>query len=404
MNDDPEVMCDVRVERPATGGGVGRVPAGQVVFVRNSLPGELVRAKIFEQTSSFLRASAVEILEASEQRVTPPCPYARPELCGGCDLQHASALAQESWKSTIVAEHLRRIAKIEVAVTIEATTRAQGSRTRLRCAVTEDGRLGLRQYRSHEIVPLSSCWIAHESFAVAFETNWAGADEVELRAIGDGEAFAVVRHDTDDGALFEVTTLRGEPLDSSTHSTVSVGAGRYRVGPLSFWQSHESAPETLVAAVLAGAKVQPGDRVVDLYSGVGLFAVALADAVGRTGKVTAIENSEFSVRDAIKNAGDRRHLIVRDWAVTPRAINDAVQKDDVVVLDPPRSGAGKAVMNALTRRAPRRIVYVSCDAATFARDIGIAVTSGYRLTSLRAFDLFPMTEHVELVGVLDITP
>ena len=113
------------------------------------------------------------------------------------------------------------------------------------------------------------------------------------------------------------------------------------------------------------------------------------------------KNSEFSIKDALHNIGSRRQITVREWPVAARAINDAVQADDVVVLDPPRAGAGKAVMQALTRRSPRRVVYVSCDAATFARDIAVLTTQGYELTSLRAFDLFPQTEHVELVGVLN---
>ena len=392
---------EVTIDRPATGGGVGRAPSGQVVFVRNSLPGERVRASVFEETSSFLRANATDILESSAQRVEPPCPYARPELCGGCDLQHASPAAQKNWKESLVEEHLRRIAKIERKVTLESFGTGQGTRTRLRCAVTPEGKLGLRQYRSHEIIPLSSCWVAHSDFAAAMQMDWVGADEVELRAIGDGDVFAVVRHDDGDDTIYEITTLFGDPLPSKTYSTVSVLGKRFRVGPLSFWQSHREAPAALVSAVLEGADLKEGDRAVDLYSGVGLFAVAMADVVGLRGKVTSVENSEFSIKDALHNIGSRRQITVREWPVAARAINDAVQAEDVVVLDPPRAGAGKAVMQALTRRSPRRVVYVSCDAATFARDIAVLTTQGYELTSLRAFDLFPQTEHVELVGVLN---
>jgi tRNA/tmRNA/rRNA uracil-C5-methylase (TrmA/RlmC/RlmD family) len=147
--------------------------------------------------------------------------------------------------------------------------------------------------------------------------------------------------------------------------------------------------------------VQPGDHVADLYSGVGLFSVPLAQVVGPGGRVTAVESSPYAVRDARQNGDGLRHLKVREWSVSPRAINDAVGEGDVVVLDPPRGGMAKGVAGALLRRAPRRVVYVSCDAATFARDLKVLLAGGFVLTDLRVFDLFPMTEHVEIIANLD---
>jgi 16S rRNA C967 or C1407 C5-methylase (RsmB/RsmF family) len=157
----------------------------------------------------------------------------------------------------------------------------------------------------------------------------------------------------------------------------------------------------LLSKVLEFADVKTGDHVVDLFSGVGLFAVPLAKAVGPTGKVTAVESSAYAVRDARQNGDGLRHLKVKEWAVTPRSINDSVAPGDVVVLDPPRSGLAKGVVDALIRREPRRLVYVSCDAATFARDLKLLLAGGFELKKLEAFDLFPMTEHVELVALLD---
>ena len=392
----------VHIERPATGGAVGRMPDGRVVFVRHTLPGEFVNVRVTETTASFSRGDAVEVLEASSERVKAPCNFAYPGGCGVCDLQHASKTAQYDWKKALVTEHLKRIAGIDYDVTITAPEGSgEGSRTRLRCSVNEDGQLCLHLSRSHELIAIDACWIANSKFAPAFQTSWDGAEEVELRAIGDGEPFAVSRRETHRGTIYEITSLHGEPLEPSTQSRVEVQGHYFSVGPRAFWQSHQDAPQMLLSKVLEFADVKTGDHVVDLFSGVGLFAVPLAKAVGPTGKVTAVESSAYAVRDARQNGDGLRHLKVKEWAVTPRSINDSVAPGDVVVLDPPRSGLAKGVVDALVRREPRRLVYVSCDAATFARDLKLLLAGGYELKKLEAFDLFPMTEHVELVALLD---
>jgi tRNA/tmRNA/rRNA uracil-C5-methylase (TrmA/RlmC/RlmD family) len=392
----------VRVERPATGGGVGRADDGRVIFVRHSLPGELVRVALTETTASFYRGDAVEILEASPERVTPPCPYAHPGGCGGCDLQHASFAAQLSWKSSLVEEHLRRIAGVDLSVEVIAMPgSAKGTRTRLRCAVDDDGKLSLRQARSHDLVAINPCWIADEAFAPAFNTSWSGNSEVELRAIGEGAPFAVAQHLSERGTTYELRGLNGASLDPATQSRVNVAGHVYSVGPLSFWQSHRDAPKVLLDTVLEFARPEFGDDVTDLFSGVGLFSVPLAKAVGPSGKVTAVESSPFAVRDARVNAQGLKTLKVREWSVTPRSINDTVRENAIVVLDPPRHGLAKGVGTSIARRSPRRVVYVSCDAATFARDLKEFLGSGFVLSDLRVFDLFPMTEHVELVALLD---
>jgi tRNA/tmRNA/rRNA uracil-C5-methylase (TrmA/RlmC/RlmD family) len=228
-----------------------------------------------------------------------------------------------------------------------------------------------------------------------------GVSEVELRAIGEGAPIAVARRSAERGANYDVRSLEGAPLDPSTRSRVAVGSHVYTVGPLSFWQSHRDAPRLLVDAVLDFADVASGDDVVDLFSGVGLFSVPLAKLVGPTGRVSAVESSPHSVRDARENAEGYRHLKVREWTVSPRSVNDTVREGSLVVLDPPRHGLGKGVVEALVRRSPRRVVYVSCDAATFSRDLKEFLGNGFVLSDLRVFDLFPMTEHVELVALLD---
>jgi tRNA/tmRNA/rRNA uracil-C5-methylase (TrmA/RlmC/RlmD family) len=392
----------VRIERPATGGGVGRADDGRVIFVCHSLPGELVEVRVNETSSKFYRGEAVQVLEASSARVAAPCPYAHPGGCGGCDLQHASPEAQLSWKASIVSEHVRRIAGLEIEAAVTASVAPmRGSRTRLRCGVDEEGRLGLRAARSHDLVAIDACWIADERFEPAFGCSWRGVSEVELRAIGENEPFAVARRESVRGSNFELRSLTGAPLDPSTLSRVAVNDLVYSVSPLSFWQSHRDAPAVLLDTVLEMANVGDGDDVVDLFSGVGLFSVPLAMRVGVTGRVVAVESSPFAVRDARTNASGLTQMKVREWSVTPRSVNDTVRNGSTVVLDPPRQGLARGVAAALARRAPRRVIYVSCDAATFARDLKDFLGSGYTLNRLQVFDLFPMTEHVELVALLD---
>lgn len=372
---------------------------GRVVFVRNSLPGELVTARVSEETARFVRAEALEILEASPDRVSPPCRHAGPGGCGGCDLQHATESAQLAWKSALVREHFRRIAHLELDLSVEAVGPARGARTRLRCVPDANGRLALRAPRSHDLVALDECWIADERFADAFATTWFDADEVELRAIGEGEPFAVLRRDGE--ATVSLRSLSGAPMDPRTHSRVNVGSHVFSVWPRSFWQSHRAAPTVLTDFVMGAAELVDGDRAVDLYSGVGLFSVPMARAVGARGKVSAVESSPYAVRDARVNADGLTQVKIREWSVTPRAINDVVQEDDVVVLDPPRQGLGRGVAEALIRRRPRRLVYVSCDPATLARDVAQLTAGGFRMGQIRAWDLFPMTEHVEMGVCLD---
>lgn len=389
---------DLDIERPAPGGGVAHAPDGRVVFVRHVLVGERVRARVLDEASRFARAEAVTVLRAAAGRVAPPCPHAGAGRCGGCDLQHADAPSERAWKEAVLAEQLSRIGGIDWRGTLRpAPSPAEGSRTRLRCAVDPTGRLGLRRSRSHEVEVLDRCWLADPRLTPAFAHRWPGAREVELRALGEGEPVAVV--DAGDGVARPVGLDGRAPRDGV--ALVGVVGYRYRVSPASFWQSHRDAPSTLVAAVGAAAGVAAGERVVDLYAGVGLFSRPLADAVGPRGRVDALEASPSAVADARENVAGLPWVEVHGAAVTPASVARVVGAGSVVVCDPPRTGLGRGVADALARSRPRRVVYVSCDAATLARDLRKLLDQGFTLVSLDAYDLFPKTEHVELVASLD---
>ncbi|MEV0327211.1 TRAM domain-containing protein [Micromonospora echinospora] len=372
---------------------------GQVVFVRHALPGERVVAEVTEVHRGFLRADAVTVLQAAPQRVEPPCPYAGPGRCGGCDLQHVAPEAQREWKVAVVREQLSRLGGLTDAEldALDPQVAALpggplGWRSRVRYAVDAAGRAGLLKHRSHEVVPIDRCLIAHPAVQElpVLATGWPEAEAVETVASTGGDVTVT--------ALAEgvATPVRGP-------GTVrEVAAGRDWTIPASaFWQVHPAAADTLVTAVLELLAPRPGETAWDLYGGAGLFAAALADRVGPTGRVTLVEAAADGVRAARENLADLARVEVVparvETALARRRITGPV---DVVVLDPPRSGAGARVVRDLVAAGPRAVAYVACDPAAFARDVRTFATAGWRLAALRGFDLFPMTQHVELVGLL----
>ncbi len=358
---------------PVAHGGhfVARLPdsaadaAGTVVFVRHALADEQVTVQITEGRvgDRFVRGDAVTVHRASDSRVERPCPFAGPGLCGGCDFQHVELDAQRSLKSAVLAEQLQRLAGLELQVPVEAVPGDHTGlrwRTRMRYHRTPDGALGLRAHRSDRIVPITDCRIQ--------------APEALVRT-GD------------------------DPLEGTV--TEVVGEHSFVVAADGFWQAHRAAPATLVDAVLAGAGVRPGDRVLDLYAGVGLFSVFLAEQVGPQGQLFAVEGDRAAAAYAQTN------LAAHPWAEVLAAPVERALRDlgsaDVVVLDPPRDGARRPVVEGVSATGAQRVVLVSCDPAAFARDVSLFAEHGYRLEQARAFDLFPMTHHFECVASLTKT-
>lgn len=353
---------------PVAHGGhcVARTETGRVVFVRHALPGEQVEIEITEGTDGdrFWRADAVAVLRRSPDRVDPPCPVAGPGGCGGCDFQHVSLPAQRALKAAVIGELLTRIARLDPADPLIAGLQVQAVpgdraglrwRTRTRFEPLPDGGRGMRVHRSHRLVRVEDC-------------------------------------------LLEASSAAGVPGEE----TVSTRFGelhftRSRAG---FWQVHPGAPRVLVEAVLELLGPEPGERVLDLYAGVGLFARFLADAVAPGGRVVVVEGDRDAVRHARANLIDVPGARFGIGDVAGVLSVDFDEPFDLVVLDPPRRGAGRKVVAQVVDRAPRAVAYVACDPAALARDIDFFGAAGYRLTALRAFDLFPITHHVECVALL----
>ncbi|MFC4586925.1 class I SAM-dependent RNA methyltransferase [Sphaerisporangium corydalis] len=416
MSGGTEVPIELNVERVANGGWCVARHEGRVVFVRHALPGERVLAEVTEETTRFLRADAIEILDPSPDRVTPPCPYAGPGRCGGCDWQHASLAAQRRFKAGVVAEQLQRLAGIEIKVDVEEVPGAPnglGWRSRVQFAVTPDGVPGLRRHRSHEIEPIDGCLIAGpEVERIGVERgNWRGGSSVEAIATSTGERAVVVSpksHRTvavpDLGAEAAVLVDEGRGHARAVRGRAAlnerVGDREFQVTGSGFWQVHPGAPATLLEAVLEFAAVRPGDWALDLYCGVGLFAAGLADGVGPEGAVLGIESEARAVQDARHNLRDLPQARVERGRVEDALDRLGVERADVVVADPPRTGLGREVVNRIAGLDATRIVYVSCDPATLARDLSWFAERGYPTVDLRAFDAFPMTHHVESIALL----
>jgi tRNA/tmRNA/rRNA uracil-C5-methylase (TrmA/RlmC/RlmD family) len=381
-------------ERVGHGGFVVARHEGVVVFVRHALPGERVVVEVTEghEGDRFLRADAVEVLEASPDRVVPPCPWARPGACGGCDFQHVALPAQRRLKADVVAEQLRRLAGLEVDVVVEPVGTPDTGldwRTRVQWAVGHDGTPGLRKHRSHELVPVDDCRIAHPGLPEVPGTTWPDAASVEAIVSATGQRLRLVS--AEDGATY---------ADGPTELTERAAGRSWRVTGSGFWQVHPAAADTLVAAVLEGLQPRPGERVADLYAGVGLFSGALAERVGPQGHVVAVEGDRTAVEDAAANLADLHQVSVVVDRVDRALASGVTGPRDLVVLDPPRTGAKAEVVAAVAGLGPRAVAYVACDPAALARDVAFFAEHGYRLESLRAFDLFPMTHHVECVAVL----
>jgi tRNA/tmRNA/rRNA uracil-C5-methylase (TrmA/RlmC/RlmD family) len=370
---------------------------GRVVFVRHALPGERVRVAITEgdDDSRFLRGDAVEVLDASPQRVEPPCPYAGPGRCGGCDFQHADLAYQRQLKAEVVREQFQRLAKLDVDVPVEAVPGDEAGlrwRSRVEFAVDADGRAGLRVHRSHTILPLADCLIADQRIidSGVLDTLWTGCTGVDAVA-ADEPADAVL-----------VTLPEGRVPTVVQRVDTPEWSGEFRIGARGFWQVHPGAAPTFVAHVLETLRPDAGEKVLDLYAGAGLFAPALADAVGPSGSVLAVEGHRPAVVDGMRNTSLQPQVEWRHGRVD-RVVHTLVRQQinaDLVVLDPPRTGAGRDVTRDIAALHPRRIAYVACDPAALARDVAYLGSAGYRLETLRAFDAFPMTHHVECIAVL----
>lgn len=416
----PTEPVEAQIEGFTHGGkGVARVQ-GKAVFVPHTIPGERVRLQVIDDRKRWARAVLLDVVEPSPDRVVPPCPYV-PE-CGGCDLQHIQPDAQRELKTQVVREQLTRLGGQDDPPV--RPTRSVGPdvayRNNIRLHADEQGRLGFHRTGSHDVVPIDRCLIASEDVqrlreAVGDDT---GAAEVTVRAHARTQA-AAVRLTPGPGPLdipdggFDVALSQPDGsvavLRGDGELTEMIAGRRFRFDTTSFFQVTTFGAEALTSAVLDAVGDVEGASLWDLYAGVGLLSLPMAAAgaqvVAVEGYPTAAEYARINAREnqlELEVVADEVARTVRRAAsggrVTVAQSSTDLELPDIVVLDPPRQGAGKRVITDLARMQPATIVYVACDVAALSRDTRTLSDAGYRLVEAQPLDLFPMTHHVEVVA------
>lgn len=417
---------------------------GRVIFVRHGIPGEKARIRLTDagETSKFWRADVVEVLEASPDRVDHFWHVAdsrrswlrgHPPV-GGAEFGHISLERQRSLKAEVLAEQLKRLAGVGRSTVVEAVGDDSDDgtpdvdtglawRTRASFGVTPGGRLGMHAHRSDHIIPVKEMPLAVAGIngLRLWDVDLQGIERVEVAAPANGSRplvllapaegtrakrlSAILAQLPADISVASLDPIKGEALQLRGRTWVQESAAGhdYRVTGAGFWQIHRGAPAALVGAVTGflqdGGFLEPGAVVADLYAGAGLFTAPLADAVGVTGSVLSVEGAPGTSRDARKNLHGAPQVEIVQGRVE-RVLRQHPRNFDALVLDPPRAGAGKAVVGQLIDAGPRAIAYVSCDPASFARDLDYFQQGGWSLAGLRAFDLYPHTHHLETVALL----
>jgi len=340
---------------------------GMVIFVPYGIPGERVDVMLTERKARYARGRIVARHSDAESRVTPLCPHFG--VCGGCDWQHIDYAAQLDFKTAAVREQFIRIGKFLDAPVAPCIPSPQpyGYRNHARLVVGRDG-LGYRTARSHAVVTVAECPILEPAVTAQLQSPPAATpgDEVELR---------------------------------SWEQEVVVGVATYQVSPGAFFQANTAVAALLVDAVLAALSLQGDEQVLDLYCGVGLFTLPIAQ---RCRTVWGVEDNPVAVADALENvarAGVGATIVEATAAETLQLAEISGIAWDAVVVDPPRTGLDRAVTTALCEMRPPVVVYVSCEPATLARDARLLCDGGYRLGSVQPFDMFPQTHHVECVAI-----
>ncbi|OBH42626.1 class I SAM-dependent RNA methyltransferase [Mycobacterium mantenii] len=380
---------------PANGGSCVAHHEGRVVFVRYALPGERVRVRVTADRGSYWHAEVIEVIEPAAGRIASLCPIAGVDAAGCCDLAFAAPEVARTLKADVVANQLERLGGYAWSGEAEplADSAPTGWRTRVRLDVGRDRRPGFHRYHSEELVTDLRCAQLPAGMLDGIaDSEWPPAAQLHVAV-------------DDDGARHVVRTLR-----QGRHTATKVVQGRYeavqrvagrtwQVPVTAFWQAHRDAAGVYSDLVADWAQLGTGMRAWDLYGGAGVFAAALGDAVGRSGRVLSVDTSRGSTRAARAALADLTQVRIVTDSVR-RALAAERGGADVAVLDPPRAGAGREIIDLLAAADVPRVVHIGCEAASFARDIGIYLGHGYTVEKIRVFDAFPLTHHTECVALL----
>lgn len=382
---------------PANGGSCVAHHEGRVVFVRYALPGERVRVRVTADRGSYWHAEVVEVLEPADGRTASLCPIAGVDGAGCCDLAFATPEVARALKAEVVANQLERLGGHRWSGEAESLSAGPtGWRTRVRLDVGADRRPGFHRYHSDDLVTDLRCAQLPDGMLDGIaRTEWPTAAQLHVAV-------------DDDGARHVVRTLRqgrrtATKVMEGRYEAVQRVAGRtWQVPVTAFWQAHRDAAATYSGLVAEWAAADAGMNAWDLYGGAGVFAAVLGQAVGPSGRVLSVDTSRASTRAARTALADLTQVqIVTDSVRRAlEAQRGRAAKADVAVLDPPRAGAGREIIDLLAAAGVPRVVHIGCEAASFARDIGIYVSHGYAVEKLKVFDAFPLTHHTECVALL----
>jgi len=392
------------------GSALGR-HEGRVIFVPYTIPGETVRVEVVETHARWARARLMEVLEPSPHRVEPPCPYFGQDRCGGCHFQHIAYEAQAEFKQQVVGDQLARLGGLrDIRVQdIIGAAEPWGYRNHVQFSIGPDARLGFLTADSHHVVSVDQCLITDpllNDLWAALDMEWPQLRRLSLRcgsATGDLMAIFELDHyedfeiEVDFPVSCALLLADGEAvvMMGSAHLVEHVAGRDYRVSAGSFFQVNTGGAEALVALVSDYLAPTGDETLVDLYCGVGLLGLALADRVRR---VVGVEAEGSAAADFRYNARDLDHAELIE-GTAERVLPNLEGPIEMLILDPPRSGAGKRVVGEIARLCPRRIAYVSCDPATLARDARYLTEAGFHLEEVQPLDLFPQTYHVEAVAL-----
>lgn len=412
--------CRLTLQSPAHGGFcTAKMPDGKVALIAGGLPGEEVEAKITRTHKRYVQGEVREVLTASADRQPHIWPAAKAHNIGGVDLGHVSPAGQSAWKEAVLTDTLRRIGSRELvaatlaarrplirgsqAVTLPAALRAPdantqvGSRTRFRTTQSPERLPAMFQRGSKTLVEISDFPLAVPALAAHFAANLPTARERGHHHVisANGEC---------------ATAALGEPIALCEQVTVAGERYRYQLDTESFWQAHYAAPSLLANAVRDAVGAAGGGRVLELYSGVGLFTVPLARLLGSAGQLRSYEVGYRAVGYARENVnalgGDRALAQVRRAKIDARMLRTelADYRPETLVLDPPREGVGEAGAAVIANAKIPTVVMVSCDIAAMARDLRTLHAAGYAITAMQPFDLFDYTHHLEIVTTLQYVP
>ena len=388
---------ELEIEKVAHGGIFVARHQGRVVFVSHTAPGEKVRARVFEDKGgSFARAETIEVIEASGSRVPHIWKEAARLGAGGAEFGHLKLDYQRILKSDVLAESLSRMSGIEREVQVHQVpgddlTNGLGYRTRIQLHVSPEGIAGPYKERTHEVVRVKSLPLANaeiNELGIHLK-NWQDVKRIEIATASTGGVQWLIDK-----------KVKGDK------KLVERALGRsFRISSGGFWQVHRGAAELLAGEVLEMASgLDPQANNLDLYGGVGLFSGALATKFGKELNITTVESSKVATSDAGANLVDlAKHKAVAapvEGFLKAQIKQGLVLESATVVLDPPRAGAGKSVIDQLVFLRPSKIIYVACDPVSLARDLKSLMAGGYQLEQIRAFDLFPHTHHFETIASL----